>query len=684
MILALSCVEAPLAPVLPTSDVQLSVPLLNRVRYVSDFAVKDSSFRENPDGTYLFQALDVLAPIGIDSLSVTPDAATKQSDIGNFVIDPPAPLSVGFTFEQLTGSSPPLVAAPIPAGSLSLPGADFGPLSNFDFVAFSSGTVSLRVTNNLPFSVQFVSPFIIRNNRLGAPADLNEVVRFELGGATLSPGQDTTVFTPLAGVLMRSTVRFLPSTMSTPGTGGIPVTVDDTDGVHVEFMFSGISADSASAVIPAQSITSFQDSVFIISDSTMISSASFRSGSFDLVLRNFIDVDVDASVTVNELIRKSTGLSYTQSLRLNGLSTATLTLDARQFILQTPGTGLGTSLTVTLDVTTLASLGFRTLRKTDYLEVELRPIEALRMERMTGRIKPTSFSILTGASGKELGEATTKFKGSIAFDSIHVGINLTMPTGFPLDYDLRLVAMNRKSVPAKTDSIDIPPPTGSSQKRIFPGPTQTVSISTGTINSLLSKFFLSLPDTFIIRGSATINPSDVYPTPSGLRTVHDTAHVYGSLETVFPVSLSIVGGEVKDTVDLGDQEKFPKDFVKSARSGTIYFEVTNSLPFSLSFRAALIGPTPTGRDTLLHLPAAGPQAIAPPAMGPDGTVTTPAVTSFAVTLTGAEMNKFNDAEVLWYSLHIDTADGPKPVKIKSSNSVQIKASANLVYTVNKQ
>ena len=211
-----------------------------------------------------------------------------------------------------------------------------------------------------------------------------------------------------------------------------------------------------------------------------------------------------------------------------------------------------------------------------------------------------------------------------------------------------------------------------------------MSISTGTINSFLSKFLLSLPDTFIVRGSATINPADVYPTPAGLRTVYDTAHVYGSMETVFPVSLSIVGGEVTDTVDLGDQEKFPKDFVKSARGGTMYFEVTNSLPFSLSFRAALIGPTPTGRDTLLHLPTTGPQAIAPPAIGPDGTATTPAVTSFAVTLTGAEMDKFNGAEVLWYSLRIDTADGPKPVKIRSNNSVRVKASANLVYTVNKQ
>ena len=687
VLLSLSCVEAPLAPVLPTSDVQLSVPLLNRIKYVYDFALKDSSFRENPDGTYLFQLTNSFTPVGIDTISTTLQGSTHKRNVGTFVIDPPAPLTAGFTFQDLTGTLPPGVPVPIPAGNLTIPGADFGPLANFDFIAINSGTVSLHVSNNLQFPVEFVDPFIVRNNLATPPPDMNEVVRFDLAGAVLAPGKDTTVNTSLAGVLIRSLVQFLPSTMSTPGTGGASVTVSDTDGIQVEFLFSGISADSARAVIPSQSFTSFQDSAFSIMDSTMISSASFRSGSFDLILRNFVDVDVDASVRITELIRKSTGLSYAQNVRINGASTATLTFDARQFVLQTPGMGLGTSLTVTVDATVLSSAGFRTLRSTDYLEVDLYPTEPFRVEQMTGRIQPTSISISTGASGEEFGDAITKFKGSIAFDSIDVNLDLTMPTGFPLDYDLRLVAMNRKGVPVQSDSLDIPPPTGAAQKRILPGAGQTVSIplgTTSTINSFLSKFFPSLPDTFIIRGSGTINPVDIYPTPAGLRTVYDTTRIYSSVKVFFPVSLSIQGGEVTDTVDLGNQEKFPKDFTRSARGGTMYFEVTNSLPFSLSFRAAFIGATATGRDTLLHVPGSGPQAIAPPAIGSNGVVTNPVVTSFAVTLTGAEMGKVNMADVLWYSLQIETADGSKPVKLQSSNAVHVKASANLVYRVNRQ
>jgi len=686
-ILSLSCVEAPLEPVLPTSDVQLSIPLVNRVKYVYDFAAKDTALREQADGSYLFQVRDSFEPISIDTFSLDLQAGAKRQEIGEFTVDPPAPLSVAFTYQDLTGSRPPPVAVPIPPGSLSLPGAQFGPLSNLDFIAFSSGNVTLHVANNLQFPIQFVDPFVVQNNILTNPQDINEVARFELGGVVLAAGQDTAVSASLAGVLMRGSVRFPATVMSTPGTGGTSVTVGANDGIAVEFAFSGISADSASAMIPAQTLISFQDSVFSVSDSTMISEASFRSGSFDLVLHNAADVDVDATVTVKELIWKSTGLSYTRNVRINGLSSTTVAFDASQSVLQTPGTGPGTSLTFTIDAAAIASTGFRTVRSTDYLEVQMVAGEPLRIERLTGRIQPTAFSISSGASGSELGDISTKFKGTIAFDSLKVGLHLSVPTGFPLDYDLRLVAMNRKSIPAKTDSLEIPPPLGSAVKRVLPGASNAVFIplgSTSTINSFLSKFFPSLPDTFIIRGSATINPSDLYSTPAGFQTVYDTTHVYGSVETAFPLSIAITGGELTDTVDLGDEQKFPKDFAESARSGTMYFEVTNGLPLSLSFRAMLIGSTGAGRDTLLRIPGLGPQMIGPPVVGPDGFVVTPLVTTFAVSLTGAEMERFNAANLMKYTLYIETADGQKPVKIRSGDSVRVKASANLVYTVNRQ
>ncbi len=685
-LLSPGCVESPLAPVLPSSDIQLSIPLVNRIKFLSDFVKKDSSFVENPDGSYLLVSTHSFEPLGIDTVSFGLSARTQRTELGVFTVDPPSALSTGFTYQDLTGLPPPPVPLPVPAGSLTLPGASFGPLSNFNFISISSGTIAMRVSNTLPFPIQFTDPFVVRNDQVGGTTDTSEVARFTLAGSTLSPQTDTTVSSALAGRLIRNVVRFLPSTMGTPGSGGTSVTINSGDGIQVEFTFSGITADSASAMIPAQQIYALQDSVFVIDDSLTINSASFRSGGFDLILRNRVDADVNASVTVQELVNRLNGQSYVANLSLAGLGSSTLSVDASQYRLQTLNTGIGTSMTFSVGITALQSPGFRTLRQSDYLEVELRPTAQFRIEELRGRIKPTSINLSAGASGKDLSDISSKFKGSIAFDSVSVGLNLGLAAGYPVDYDLFLVAMNRKSNPVKIDSIVVPPPLGSNQRRIIPGSQPTVFVplgSTSQINSFLSSFVPHLPDTFIVRGSVTVNPPDLFATPLGMQTISDTNRVYTSAELAFPVALAITGGEVTDTIDLGTEEKFPQEVVKSARSGTVHFEVTNSLPLTLSFRAALVGNTTAGRDTLLRLPASGSWTIAPPPIAVDGAVSGPRVSHFAVSLTGADMEQFNRADVLWFAVQIETADGPRPVKFRNTNAVRIKASANMVTTINK-
>jgi hypothetical protein len=55
-----------------------------------------------------------------------------------------------------------------------------------------------------------------------------------------------------------------------------------------------------------------------------------------------------------------------------------------------------------------------------------------------------------------------------------------------------------------------------------------------------------------------------------------------------------------------------------------------------------------------------------------------------VRLTGPEIDKFNDADAMWFRLQVETTGGGKvPVKVRSSDFVHIRASANMVYTINK-
>lgn len=659
---------------------------MNRIKFLHEFRSKDSALTILPDGKMIYEWRRPFDPLRLDEIELDPEPRSQQVELGSFTVDPPTPLTVSFNFRDLTGSDPPGTPFTVPAGTLPLPAASFGPISSYEFISLASGILTLRIQNDFPFPVQVQLPFTLKNNATSVPIDTGQVASFSFGGATLSPNQMATSADTLNGVLVRNLLRLPPSSVYTPGSGG-PVSMTPQTGLLFEITFSDILVDSARAEIPAQNVYSFQDSTFALDDSTAVRYASFRSGSFDLILQNEIDVDVDVVVGVKELYHRQTGLSYSVSTRFNGKGSVIIPLNAAFYELRTTPAGLGTNLTFSVGVDAIQSSTQRTLKATDFVKAEILPGAPLRPERLTGRIKPTRVSIETGARGSTLGDFGSKFKGTLAFDSLDVSILLGFSQGFPVEYDLRVIALNRESLPAVADSIEVPPPGGSAAKRIFPIPNQTTFISLGStssLNSFFAKFFPLLPDTFIARGSILLNPPDLYAS-SPEQTIDDTSRVSASVAVTFPLNLSLSGGELIDTISLGDEEKFPTGLVTKTQMGTMFFEITNGLPVQISFRAALLGNTSTGRDTLLWLPTDGPRVLAAAVLAPSGSVASPSLTRFSVVMTSADLEKFNQADALWYRLQIETAGGGiNAVTLKDSDFVQVKASANLVYRVNER
>jgi hypothetical protein len=249
--------------------------------------------------------------------------------------------------------------------------------------------------------------------------------------------------------------------------------------------------------------------------------------------------------------------------------------------------------------------------------------------------------------------------------------------------------MNRRTFPARVDSLTLPPPTGSTLRRFFPAQgsvTQIVLDNSTGLNTFLSRFFPSVPDTFIVRGSAVMNPSDVFPTSTGVQTIYDTSKVYASADLSFPLKVGIAGGEVMDVVVLTSDQKLDEDVVRSVKSGTVYFEVNNGLPVQLILQAAFLGkPVGGKRDTLLKIPTDGPRTIAAAPVDQGGLVAGPKSTAFLIQLNQSEILKYNDADAIWYRVLVEsTGGGTTPVKVRNSDMVNVRASANMVYTVNKK
>jgi hypothetical protein len=181
-----------------------------------------------------------------------------------------------------------------------------------------------------------------------------------------------------------------------------------------------------------------------------------------------------------------------------------------------------------------------------------------------------------------------------------------------------------------------------------------------------------------------LNPEDVFDTPQGLQTVYDTSRIYSSAEISFPVRMGITNAVVRDSVLLNIREKFPRDVAASTKSGTLNFEIENGLPLSIEFRATLITlVSGAGPDTLMFIPTDGPRFIEAGVADGSGNVVAPTISRFSMTFSGPEARQFEEAEVLWMELNVQTANNGSIVRIRPTDAVKVRASGNLVYQVNK-
>jgi hypothetical protein len=680
--------EAPLAPVAPTSDIQLSVPLINRTKYFSEFVSKDTLFKSSSDGGYYYASSQSVKPVGIDTIKFTPNSGFEQVAVGVFQIDPPAPFGDTLNYKEITGSDAPAFPITSPAQTYPIPPTTTSPLPTFVNATFETGTISLSIRNKFPVAIDFPDPIIVNNSKFSPPVDTNEVARFPLAGKSLQPGEVYTVTSSLANVTVQSSWHVESFRMHGQASIG-PVSYTPQSGIEYIVTLSNLTARSAMATIPPQALLRTRDTVIVVDDSVTLQSATFRGGSFDIVFQNAIDVNAKVSLKINELIDKTTGAPLTVSSSFNGRGTTRIPINAANLRVQSSSPGMGTRLTLSSTVESIESPVARQVNSTDFLRIDFQPRSPFIIQSITGRIKPTTLKFSAGAGGINLGDFADKFKGNVTFDSVRLALKLSMSGGFPTDYNLYLVAMNRRVSPAHIDSLVLPPPVGSTLRRIFPAQgalTQIVLDNSTGLNGFLSRFFPNLPDSFIVRGSAVMNPLDVFPTALGIQTVYDTSKVYASVDISFPLKIGIAGGEVSETSDLTDNKNSGKDEVKSVKTGTMFFEVTNGLPLQLVFQSALLGKSIAGkRDTLLRIPTDGPRTIAAAAVDQGGSVTGTKKSSFFIQLKGSDIDAYNNADAIWFKLQVETTGGGTvPVKFRSSDSVSVRASATMVYTINKK
>lgn len=681
-VLALQCIEPPLSPIAPTWQTQLSIPLAEVTALLADAIVESPTIKTDAGGGITFEDVQDGQPVGLDTLKVSPQPASEQVSLGTVEIAALPPLDASITASDLglaTGTWPPFPAPAFPSTPANLPSLSVGDTTLFAYAAIDTGSLTMTITNTLPLAVTFGAPIELKNNVPGI--DTNLVASFAFG--TVDSLSSKTVTSSLANVFAWGLLRTSPVSVTIQGRQG-PFTIGPSSGLQFAFSSSNLRVDSARAVVPPQQVVTINDSVIVVDDSVSVTDARFRRGTFSARIVNNLDVQVGVRLKFGNFKSLVSGdtMSILRVIPPRGTTVFPFSLDTLRLVNPSPEP-TGTRVKFSVGIETITSAGQKsTITSGDFVRAEFTPQNDFVLQSITGKIKPTTFEFNSGASGLNVGDAAEKFAGQFTFDSVRINVGLGLSGGYKVRYSLRLEARNRKY--NKQASIILPPPAGATDTIFTPTPGGFVAIPLGdpaTLNGFLSNFFPNFPDTFIVRGSVTVNPG------FESATIADTAKLYQRVNVQFPLRLALAGGRIEDKIGLGEESSFPTDFAKDIKQTSIAFSVGNRIPAQLGFQLRLFRrPTPSIVDTVLMIPSDGTfRTIGAASVDASGNATAEAVSHFEIGLTTTEVEQFNRADSMLFRISLQTSgSGTQVVRFRTSDYVRIRMTGNMTYIVNNQ
>ena len=680
-IVTLNCVETPLTPVAPTSEIKLEgISIIDLTRTFADFLVKDAALTRNPDGTSNYKKSESMAPQGIPAIILQTQPSSQQVDVGQFSVNG---ISKNSTYPataispSLTGTLPGL-----PAGTFPVPSVPVND-TTFDYVKIAAGTLTLTITNNMPVPIDFPNPIVLHNNWTN-PVDNSVIASFTIAGA-INPGVSLPVTRVIDGKLLRGSLTTDPIQLHTSGSLS-SVTFLPSSGLSISFQSTNLTADSASAVIPTQTVKSINDSVLVVDKLTVIKSAVFSKGKINLQLANNLGIDVTAMMSVKEMKQNGT-TSYILNQTLPAKQTQNILLDFSKISIQSDSIRqYGTSIKFSVGITTIDSKGAKkTVTKNDYVKASFIPQDPLVVKSVDGKIAPTlvqiNEGIKSGINAADLGDLSAQ----VSLKGMQLTIKLPITGGFPTDYNLLFIAKNSKK--NFTNSVQlISAPNSTSFPRINPPATAVIQLSSipgFDLDGFISGFFPDVPDSFFVRGTFTLDPQDIFA-QSNTYKIYDTTKVYPSFDLNLPVAVGIKNGVIKEVLPFS-KDQVPKDFTKNVGQGTLTFYFYNMLPFKMFFRANFLGnynPLTHKADTLLRIALS--DTIKPADVDVNGLTTLSKFSKVSVSLNSSQMSGFNNADSLYVRIDMSTSNNGQVVKVRDTDYIRVYAKGDITYTIGKQ
>jgi hypothetical protein len=671
-----SCnIHTPSSPTMPTWDVSVNVPLINKNYTLLDIIEnKSSSIHNYTDaqnlGLLYYSDIKKVSSISLkDKLTIDPFSASTSGAINTISLNPDS-MSTDVNFAWISSSLSPGQQQLIPAVNDANATVNFTALSQYQSAKISDGVIDLKITNHFPDPITITIKLITLKNY-----STGEIIAQYLPSTDILPLQTAVIKSiPLTAGVTASNQLSLSCRLSVNGSSGQLVTIPSSS-LTIKPVFRNVIVSEATAKIPQQDAIVVNGTIKIDSTSSQpnrFQYAKFDNGLLNISITNNIDDDIVVSLTINNLITPQ-GNIFTSSQTIPRKQTKkffTSDLSLKDYSL-TSSSGSPTNLvSYTVKSQLTSTSDYRTIKAGDAVYGTVY-FTSVSVSQFNGILKPIAVSTSRTAVSLGVSDIKNKLKfQQVILENPNIQLFLHPTANIEFSINGRMEAKN--SLGEKSTMT-------LSARTLYNKTTISGSDSVLTLNSdSLKNFFkrfTSLPDSLIVYAGGTANPN--YTTVS----ITKNDYVTGNSKVEFPLQFKMTGAQYIDSVSV-DLSQDDRDNINKVNTLSASMVITNGIGAALKLKAKLYDrnnlflgyfpPLTATQDTIISVDGAVTDNL--------GNVTSGTTKTITVSAQKADAQNISNAHHIKVFLDFNTS-GSQSVKFKTSDAIKITASGSTNYQV---
>lgn len=657
ILLVQSCVDIPDDVALPEYDVKFTIPVADRSYTLQEAVEEDSTnlkWSKDPSDYGLLYFTDEikLEKINVDNnLKVDPFSTASSNFIGAMKLENVSGIETEINYSSWGVSVSPGLS-PFPPVQTDVNSA-FTLIGDFTTAVFDQTNDPNVNVLSLTFANKF--PVEVKVNGLRIENVTNGKIVAETSDVIVIPTNDIKTITfDLSQKEVAQNVVFK-GNLQTDGSSGNSVNITNNDKLEIDATFSPkLLFSQATAKLPAQ-VPVTKNAAFTVDDSTKLSAAVIKTGSFNFRFENTLDVDINMVFTSPSL-KTSSGSFYSKNIMIVRKSVTNLSESnlADWEIIPNGNGGIDYNYTIS----TQATSDFRTVSKTEGV-VTNADFSEIRFKSVAGKLKPIKFTFDDKTTKLDIGE----FKDKLTYDNINAE-----------EAEIKLNLNTSANAQFKVDgTVNVNHP-GETRSEAF---NALVPSSSTVINfaNLINNTSGSLPDEFILKGTAIVNPEYKENV-----SVTETDTIGGTALIEIPLNAQVTGGTVIDTVEIDDSD-IDEDDADRLNNAELTIEITNKIAAGGTFSGVLLD---GAGEKLMDIPprevtSGGTTSnlikLVPAETDENGEVKNPGYTTQKIEIFGDDVKKFIKGKKLIMNIDFDTASPTRTVKFRYTDEIIIRVTA---------